>query len=207
MNYIETFKRNITVAERTFGSDPSGRALLHTAILGPPQSGKTTLAEDYARELMAAGMLKTPPVIVDLSKPVSDQHIQFYFDAAKDGMIILKNPHATTRQETLLSRLGGLLENETGILVVTGPKEETRGWLKTRLKWNDDAILETQRSHTEEEQRAFNEGRAAAWQAREDERRREKIISGWRETAELDITAKKNIKAPRRAHFTKKSGR
>lgn len=213
MDYAQNFKKSIAVAEKTFGMDAAGRVFLHKAILGPPKSGKTTLAEDYAREIMAAGMLKTPPIIVDLSKPVSDQQLQFYFDAAQNGMIILKNPHATTRQETLQSRLSQILENEGGIVLLTGPKDETESWiaqtrpLVTFTTTDEDATIVTPRSYNDAEQRAFNEGRAAAWQAREDERRREKIIKGWRETAELDIAAKKNIKAPRRAHFTKKSGR
>lgn len=212
MDYTSHFKKSIEVAERTFGTGLAGRVFLHKAILGPPKSGKATLAEDYAREIMAAGMLKTPPVTVDLSKPVSDQQLQFYFDAAQDGMIILKNPFATTRQETLYARIAALLKDEGGILVLTGPKKETEAWITqnhpliTFTLTGDDATLLTERSYTEEEQHAFNENRAAAWQAREDERRREKIVKSWREAVGVDITPGKSVKVPKRASFNKTSG-
>lgn len=215
MSLRQEFLAGMKAAERHFGVEPEGWTMLHKIILGPPQSGKSTEARGYARELLAEGFIKNPPIEIDVSQAYSDQQIQQFFNAAEGGMIIIKNPQATTRQETLVARLERAIEKDESIVVLLGPEDGVHSFLKVNpdlsrrlnLDTPPAVILTTEKTYTPEEQALFAAGQDDAWKQSEKDRRSRKILAEWQEMKDFDVTVGREVVAPGKAAFAKRAAK
>lgn len=211
----QEFLAGIKAAEQHFGVDPAGWSVLHKIITGPPQSGKSTLARSYAWELMTEGFIKNPPLEIDCAQPYSDQQLQHFFNEANGGMIVVKNPQATTRQETLVARLERAIEKDEAIVVLIGADDAIHSFLganpsltkKLNLDKPPAVIVTTEKSFTPEEQAAFAVAQPDAWLQREKERRTEKILREWNEMKDFDVTVGREVVAPGKASFAKRAAK
>jgi hypothetical protein len=90
---------------------------LHQVITG---DGAIEQAAEYARELVARGLLKNTPVPLDCQQPMSDFMVQQAFKDAKGGMLIVMNLEHLARHETFVSLAERALMEGKCLLVLTG---------------------------------------------------------------------------------------
>lgn len=210
MTLRDEFATSMKMAAHFAGTEDFGRTMLHKIITGPPQSGKSTLAHDYAYALFEAGFVAKAPVEIECAHALTAEDIKNLFDAGKDSVMILRHPESAP--PLIAEQVLAALEADTAVIILTGDTQKIDIWLgqneTLKARFNLDkqppVMMQTERSFTAEEQSAFIAAHNSVWRARDKQRRIQRVIGEWRDMRDFDVTAGADMPAPALASFSKK---
>lgn len=210
MTLRQEFSASISMAAHFAGTEDFGRTMLHKIITGPPQSGKSTLAHDYAYALFEAGFVTKAPVEIECTHALTAEDIKNLFEAGQDSVMILRHPESAP--PLVAEQVLAALEADTAVIILTGDAQKIDIWLEQnetlKARFNIDkqppVVVHTERSFTAEEQAAFIAEHNSLWRARDKQRRIQRVMGEWRDMRDFDVTVGADTPAPALASFGKK---
>lgn len=186
---------------------------LWQVIAGPPHSGKTYAAQEYANDLAEAGLTTAPLRFID-SATRQDNFSRLFRDA-KNGTIIIDDPaHLDTRAaKALYEEITKAFDQQSCVIVLTGYRSSVDPFLENmppelKIRWSPE-VRETSHVFTREESEAFDarnravRDAAAKAVAAENARKTARLaeIEKWKKLPEVDISAPKTLKPMRAVKF------
>jgi nucleoside-triphosphatase THEP1 len=154
MALTQEFEKMLAAAAAIKGS---GRlASLHCAIGGPPCSGKTTQAREYAEALAERGVILGTFKFISCAERNNFADYDSVFKEAQRGAVIIDEVEKADSSSSLLHRAVQALASGECLVIFTGTAEGVK-----KLVGNDPALgnrirfVMTEQSFTREECRAY----------------------------------------------------
>lgn len=213
MSLTDTFEKTIEQAAQRQKLGMDAFPSLHRMIVGPPRSGKTVMAREYAEILAEEGIIADKPAIrLDGSRLDNAQNLMDAAAQAKGGVLIIDEIDHVRTPDAIGRALVELLDKGECVIVMTGYADTTEKFMREHAARAQTlfTLTKNERSFTKSECTEYDmtspaERKAARMRARQKKKEREERLAKERLLENLaDVTLRRDIKPMRRLNIMKK---
>jgi len=192
-------------------------AQLHQLVLGPPQSGRTTEAMEYAATLVTQRHASHTQTL-DLATAPDDTAFKKALADSRGGSLVIDNAHLLARNfngyDPIILLKNAYDERRT-VFILVGEQHAMETALKEEagLKRRFSGAVYTERTFKQHEMDAYNAARAEearraglSAEERDAEDRKAASVEEWRQRKDVDVAVNSNVKPLKTLRFGPKAG-